>query len=79
MGTVRGSQNAQLRFTFSLEDVNRPPVTYGPFTVDHNTQEIEQRMRGRQVAMMIEGVDTGSFWRLGAVRFRVASDGRSGG
>jgi hypothetical protein len=79
-GQYGGTQNAILNFTFSvLEDVNRPATVYGPFAVNINTQEIEFRMRGRQIAVTVQGNDIGSFWRLGAIRFRVAADGRSGG
>ena len=34
------------------------------------------RLRGRLVAMQIESVDVGTFWRIGANRFRYQNDGR---
>lgn len=79
-GQFGGTQNATLQITLNvLEDVNRAPVSYGPYSVTATTQEVEQRFRGRQASVTVANVDAGSFWRLGAVRFRVSPDGRSGG
>jgi hypothetical protein len=79
-GQYNGSQNAQLLVTFYvIDEMGDTPSTYGPFTVTAATNFIEPRFRGRQIAMRVESQDVGSFWRLGAVRFRFSPDGRSGG
>lgn len=36
------------------------------------------RVRGRQGRWRLESTDAGTFWRMGHIRFRVASDGRRG-
>ena len=72
-----GSEDAEISITIS--SVMYPgdtPVTYGPFTVTSADQYIKQRLRGRQVKLTVSSSDTGSFWRLGLIRFRWAMDGR---
>jgi hypothetical protein len=76
-GTYPGNTGAQLSVTFHL--VNYPgdtPVDYGPYPFSKSTNYIATRMRGRQVAMTVSSADSGSFWRLGKVRFRFGADGR---
>lgn len=52
------------------------PTVHGPYTVTQSTKYINPRIRGRLVSMKVESNDVGSFWRLGAVRYRGAMDGR---
>jgi hypothetical protein len=80
-GEYNGTQNANLSITlYAIDEMGQvTPDVYGPFIVTNTTRWIEPRMRGRQISMRIENVDSGSFWRLGAVRFRWCPDGRSGG
>ena len=76
-GLYGGSQNASILVT--VYTVNYPgdtPVTYGPYTVTQATQFISARFRARQIMFKFEGVDMGSFTRLGLVRVRYAPDGR---
>ncbi len=76
-GTYGGAATAQIQMSFNL--VNYPgdtPNTYGPFTVTQATQFIPTRMRGRQMSITVASSDTGSFWRLGNVRYRWRPDGR---
>ncbi len=76
-GTFAGSPDANLTVTFHV--INYPgdtPRDYGPYDVISTTQFISTRFRGRQMAMTVESSDVGSFWRIGAVRFRYAVDGR---
>lgn len=76
-GTVAGSPDANLLVTFLVTNFpGETPTEYGPYNVDSTTKFISTRFRGRQMAIRVESNDTGSFWRLGAVRFRVAIDGR---
>lgn len=76
-GTFAGSQTAQVKMTFNLVDFpGDTPRTYGPYTVTQATQMLSVRMRGRQMSITCTSNDTGSFWRLGRVRYRYAPDGR---
>lgn len=52
------------------------PREYGPFTCTAETKFISLRTRGRQMAFKITGNTLGTFWRLGAVRYRTAPAGR---
>jgi hypothetical protein len=80
-GERNGTQNANLLVSFKAiyEQGQTTPDVYGPYLVDENTKWIEPRFRARQVSIRIESQDAGSFWRLGAVRFRWSPDGISGG
>jgi hypothetical protein len=80
-GERNGTQNANLLVTFKTiyEQGQTTPDVFGPFLVNQNTKWIEPRFRARQVSIHIESQDAGSFWRLGAVRFRWSADGISGG
>jgi len=48
----------------------------GPFAVQPTTPYISPRLRGRQVALRLASNTVGAFWRLGALRLRIAPDGR---
>lgn len=75
-GTYSGSQNATMQVTFYSADYPGGAVTsYGPYTVTSNTEYITPRIRGRLMSIQVSG-DGQTFWRLGNVRFRVASAGR---
>lgn len=68
---------ANLALTFSVVDyLGDTPRSYGPFAFTQATQFINTRMRGRYLSMKVEGMDVGSFWRIGRIRYRFAPDGR---
>jgi hypothetical protein len=76
-GTWAGSQTAQIQITILA--TNYPgdtPRVYGPYTVTQASQYINTRIRARQMAIIVQSNDVGSFWRLGSVRYRFAQDGR---
>lgn len=76
-GTVNGAQTAALQITFYAKDYPGGATrTYGPFNYTNSTKYLNPRLRGRVVSFKIESNDVGSFWRIGAVRTRVAPDGR---
>lgn len=52
------------------------PREYGPYTITPTTTYISLRARGRQIAFKIESSSYGTFWRLGAIRYRGAPAGR---
>lgn len=76
-GLLGGSQNAIILITISA--ANYPPTTptvRGPYTITEATQYINTRLRGRQISLQIQSQDSGSFWRIGLIRYRIAPDGR---
>ena len=80
-GEFGGTQNANLLITLkSIDEQGQlTPNVYGPYLVNNTTRWIETRLRGRMVSVRIENMDAGTFWRLGAVKFRWQPDGRAGG
>lgn len=77
-GLLNGPQTASVGITFYSRYYPGGAIeTHGPYTFTQSTRYINLRIRGRQVAMKIEGDDLGSFVRLGLNRFRVAPDGRN--
>lgn len=82
-GQRGGSQNAQINLTLLVrDDAGATPREYGPYVVSQSTPSFSpanadlSRPRGRLAALRVSSNDTGSFWRLGAVRFRYAPDGK---
>jgi hypothetical protein len=76
-GYYGGTQGANVLVTLYV--TNYPgdtPIAYGPYTIAQATKYIDTRFRGRQVAFKVESSDLNSFWRLGDIRFRYATDGR---
>ena len=76
-GQYSQAQTAQVQITFLV--VNYPgdtPTAYGPYTVTQATKYFNTRLRGRLVAIKISSSDLGSFWRIGALRYRYAPDGK---
>jgi hypothetical protein len=73
--------SAQVQITlYTAEEPDDPEdqwVAYGPFIVTNATGGIEPRARGRYFFAEIQGNDTGSFARLGGLKFRFAPDGRN--
>ena len=51
-------------------------VTSG--AVDQYTEELDVRVRGRQMAIKVESNTTGVKWQLGTIRLRMRPDGRRG-
>ena len=76
-GTYGGTPGASVQITFNVIDFpGDTPRTFGPYTMTSTTEYITVRFRGRQVSVTLQSSDVGSFWRLGRIRFRFASDGR---
>lgn len=50
--------------------------TYGPYSVQQATKFVNTRLRGRLAKLRVGSGDTGSFWRMGGLRYRIAQDGR---
>ena len=76
-GLYGGTPAANVLLTFNVVDYpGETPTTYGPFTLTQATTFITPRFRGRLVSVTIGSADTGSFWRLGNMRYRGQPDGR---
>lgn len=76
-GKYNAAPSAALNITLKYTDYpNQPPKSKGPYTVTSTTNYKNPRLRGRQVAMRVEGFGTGTFWRMGGLRYRAAPDGK---
>lgn len=76
-GPYGSSPNAQVLLTFFVtEYAGQPPRQYGPFTLSQATTFITPRFRGRLVSILFQSVDIGTFWRIGANRYRYNPDGK---
>lgn len=76
-GLYGGTPDANILLTFYV--LNYPgdtPQVFGPYDVTQATQYISPRFRGRLVSIRIESNDIDSFWRMGAMRYRYAPDGK---
>ena len=76
-GEYGAPQTATIQLTFNV--VNYPgdtPVAYGPYAVTQATEFITVRFRGRQMSITVRSSDSGSFWRIGRIRYRFAKSGR---
>jgi len=76
-GKLSQAQTATVNITFFVADyAGDTPKVYGPYSVTQATQYFNTRLRGRLVSIRISSSDLGSFWRIGAIRYRYASDGK---
>lgn len=71
------AQTAQIQITFFVVDYpGDTPQVFGPYSVTQATQYFNTRLRGRLVSIRISSDDLGSWWRIGALRYRWAPDGK---
>ena len=71
------AQNAAVQITFLVADYpGDTPQQFGPYTVTQATKYFNTRLRGRLVAIKISSSDAGTWWRIGALRYRFAQDGK---
>lgn len=76
-GEFGGSSAAQIQISFNVINyTDETPITYGPYTVTSETSYLAVRFRGRQMSITVASSDTGSFWRIGRVRYRWSMAGR---
>jgi len=76
-GYYGGTQNATVLLTFYVTDYPGNTATaYGPFTLTQATEFVTPRFRGRLMSISIQSNDVGSFWRIGAMRYRFQQDGK---
>jgi hypothetical protein len=73
---------AQVDFYINVKNYpNDPPVTYGPYTSTSSTEVLNGvRFRGRYIQFQIGDTSPNNpgtyFWRVGNIRYRIATDGR---
>ena len=76
-GYYGGAQDADLTITFYVTDYpHQDPRVYGPYAFNNQTDFLTPRFRGRLVSIKMESSDAGSFWRIGATRYRFQQDGK---
>lgn len=70
-------QSATLGLTFNVTDYpGTTPTVFGPYVMTKDTTYLTPRFRGRLVSFKISSNDIGSFWRIGAMRYRFEQDGK---
>jgi len=76
-GLYSGAKDASVVITFFGTDaLGATPYTYGPFFVTQATPYINCRIRNKFLSVQVQSNLSAEFWRLGRVRFRMASSGR---
>jgi hypothetical protein len=76
-GFYNQSQLAQVQISFLCADYpGDTPTVFGPYTVTQATEYFYTRLRARLVAVKIASSDLGSWWRIGAMRYRYSIDGK---
>lgn len=72
-----GGTSAQIQLTFNVSNFpGDAPIVYGPYTVTQATNYLAVRFRGRLMSITVSSADTGSFWRIGSIKFRYTPSGR---
>ena len=76
-GQLSQGQTGQMNIWFYVAQYpGDTPIQYGPYTVSQATEYFYTRFRGRLVSVQVGGSPVGTFWRIGALRYRFAPDGR---
>ena len=76
-GFVDEPKSAVVKITFYVSNYpGDTPIEHGPYSVTQGTQYLSVRMRGRLISMSVSSTDLGSFWRIGAIRYRYQPDGK---
>lgn len=76
-GYYGGTQSATVNISFYVCDYpEQNPTIYGPYAVTQSTTFVTPRFRGRLVSIEVSSNDVGSFWRIGALRYRLQQDGK---
>lgn len=72
------SQNATVSISFYCADYpGDTPVIFGPYPVTQATKFFNTRLRARLVSVRISSNDLGTWWRVGALRYRYGpNDGK---
>ena len=77
LGYYNQTQNANLTMSFSAQAYpGATQYSYGPYTISQSTTYISPRIRNRLVNFTVSGTGTGTWWRLGGIRYRIQADGK---
>lgn len=77
-GKVDAGSTLQITITAKGYPADPSPMVNGPFAITSTSGLVNPNVRGRQVNILLQSSDLGSFWRLGRTRYRFAPDGRVG-
>lgn len=75
--TGSGLTNAKVYITFYA--ANYPgdtPIAYGPYEMTQGVEYLSIRLRARLMSISLNSTETGTFWRIGNVRYRFQPDGK---
>lgn len=75
-GTYSGNPNATVNMTFNFANYPGDTPTTITYPMTQQTQYLTPRIRARLVQVQLSSNDVGTFWRLGAIRYRFQPDGR---
>jgi hypothetical protein len=76
-GYYNRQPSATVQLSFNIKDFpSQDSFTIGPYSLTASTPFISPRVRGRLVQIQLLSRDSGSFWRLGGMRYRGSPDGR---
>lgn len=72
------TQNATVQISFYCVDYpGDTPVIFGPYSVTQATKFFNTRLRARMVSIRVSSSDLGTWWRIGALRYRYSqNDGK---
>jgi hypothetical protein len=71
------AQNATLQISFLCVDYpGDAPQVFGPYSVTQATKYFNTRLRARLIAVKLSSSDLGTWWRIGALRYRFSQDGK---
>ena len=71
------AQSASLTMSFTSQAYpGATEYSYGPYTISQSTTYISPRIRNRLVNFTVNGSGTGTWWRLGGIRYRMQADGK---
>jgi hypothetical protein len=72
-----GNVSANVSITFNVVDYpGQTPQTFGPYTFNTMSTYVTPRFRGRLISYTISSSDTGTWWRIGRIRYRMQMDGK---
>lgn len=76
-GLYGQSEAANMSITLTAtNDLTGESMSSGALAYTTSTTYLTPRIRGHRVKVRIESNDTGSFWRMGRMRYRASQDGR---
>jgi len=76
-GQLEQNKDTEVNVTFYVTNYpGQTPIQHGPYPVNHETDYLSVRMRGRLIAISVSSEGVGGFWRMGGIRYRFQADGK---